>query len=166
MAENTYFMGNFALPSTTNPAASAVTVAANVQLQLYVPSGHTYCIVEYGISFAAAPSGATVTLRQTGTGSGLTTACMTPTPMNAGAPASSTTTGTTTTTSGFMNSSTAVAPAATVGQVFDAQVLSANTYIKQYPLGREPVAPASTAIQVVVTAGVVTTAYCYIIWRE
>jgi hypothetical protein len=163
MAENLYFVGNFALPSTTNPTAAATVSAVSVQLQLAVASGHQYCLVEYGISFAAAPTGALITLRSTNTASTLSTACMTPTPYNnANAPASSTTTTTATTAFG----TAAVAPAATVNQVFDAQVLSTNTYIKQFPLAREPVLLASDFLQIVLTAGLVTTCYCYFIWRE
>jgi hypothetical protein len=165
MSENLYFVGNFALPSTANPTAAATTVAVNVQLQLSVPSGRQFTLVEYGISFAAAPAGALITLRSTSTAATLGTACMTPTPYsNPNAPASSTTT--TTATTAFASSSTAVPPAATVNMVYDAQVLSTNTYIKQFPLAREPMILASDFLQLVVTAGAISTAYCYYIWRE
>lgn len=51
--------------------------------------------------------------------------------------------------------------------MYDMQVLSSNTYIKQFPLAREPVVPVSGFLQLVLnvpTAAV--TCYAYIIWRE
>ena len=83
---------------------------------------------------------------------------------NPNAPASLTTT--TTATTAFASSSTAVAPAATVNAIFDAQVLSTNTYIKQFPMAREPTVLQADFLQLVVTAGAISTAYAYFIWRE
>ena len=70
------------------------------------------------------------------------------------------------TTATFANSSTAVPPAATTNKIFDAQILSSNTYVKQFPLAREPAVAISTYLQLVVTAGIIATATCYFIWRE
>jgi hypothetical protein len=152
------------LASAVNPAPATVTSAVNVQLQLAAVSVQL-CVVEYGISFASPPSGAAITLRTSATGQTLTTACMTPdTFSNPNAPASLTTT--TTSTSAFMNNATAVAPATTALALLDAQLLSTNTYIKQFPLGREPTVAAGDFLQIVVTAGVATTCYAYFIWRE
>jgi hypothetical protein len=58
----------------------------------------------------------------------------------------------------------------TVQQLFDQQLLTTNTYVKQFPLAREPVFGASAtqeflnlAVMVPTTA---VTAFCYIVWRE
>lgn len=164
MAENLHFVGNFALPTTANPVAAPTTVAVNVQLQLAVITKQ-YCLVEYGISFASAPAGALLTLRSTSAAATLGTACMTPVPYtNPNCPASLTTT--TTSTTAFASSSTAVPPAATVNAIYDAQLLTTSTYIKQFPLGREPCILQADFLQLVVTAGAVSTAYAYFIWRE
>lgn len=162
--EDLYFVGNFAtLASAINPVAAPTTVAVNVQLQLAAITKNL-CIVEYGISFATAPAGALVTFREAASAATLT-ACMTPTLYsNPNAPASLTTT--TTTTTAFNSTSTAVSPATSAASIFDAQLLSTNTYVKQFPLGREPTILAGDFAQIVVTAGAISTAYAYFIWRE
>lgn len=164
MPEYLHFVANCALPTTANPTAQPTTVAVNVQLQLAAITKQ-FCITEYGISLSGSPAAAAITLRSTSAAATLGTACMTPTPYsNPDAPASLTTT--TTATTCFASSSTAVPPAATVNAMFDMQLLTTNTYVKQFPLGREPMVKAGNFLQLVVTAGVIGTAYCYFIWRE
>lgn len=50
---------------------------------------------------------------------------------------------------------------------FDIQLIAPTTgYVKQWPLGREPVVPVSRFLRVRVTAGVTVNAYIYVIWSE
>jgi hypothetical protein len=170
MAENLFIMGNYATPSTTNPTPSTTTAAVNIQLQLATPATKQLSLVEYGISFSGSPSAIPITLRVTGTSSSALTTAGTILPYNnmssTGAAVVASVLTSSTTACAFMNSGTAVAPAATVSTVLDAQLLTTNTYVKQFPLAREPEVPVSSFLQLVVTAGTAATAYCYFIWRE
>ena len=50
----------------------------------------------------------------------------------------------------------------TATRVFDAELVApTNQYIKQFPLGREPVMNVGTSVRVRVTAGSAVNAYCY-----
>jgi hypothetical protein len=40
------------------------------------------------------------------------------------------------------------------------------SYVKQFPLGREPVVPSSKFLRMRVTAPVAVNAYCFIVWEE
>ena len=48
--------------------------------------------------------------------------------------------------------------------MFDVQFIApTNQYVKQFPLGREPVVDAVSALRIRVTAGAAVNAYCYVI---
>jgi hypothetical protein len=48
--------------------------------------------------------------------------------------------------------------------MFDVQLLApTNQYIKQFPLGREPMVNAISALRIRVTAGAAVNAYCYVV---
>ena len=50
----------------------------------------------------------------------------------------------------------------TASRVFDAQLVApTNQYVKQFPLGREPVVNVGTSMRIRVTAGAAVNAYCY-----
>lgn len=52
----------------------------------------------------------------------------------------------------------------TATRVFDAQLVApTNQYIKQFPLGREPMFKASEFLRIRVTAGTAVNAYCYVV---
>lgn len=52
----------------------------------------------------------------------------------------------------------------TASRVFDAQLVApTNQYVKQFPLGREPVIAISKYARVRVTAGAAVNAYCYMV---
>ncbi len=52
----------------------------------------------------------------------------------------------------------------TVSRMFDAQLVApTNQYIKQFPLGREPILKAGQFTRIRVTAGAAVNAYCYMI---
>jgi hypothetical protein len=142
-------------------------------LQLATPASGTrqYSIVEYGLSMTGVPSGATLTLRTTSTAATLGTAgvilpyasAMPYANLPSLAPVS-------TTTSAYQSAGATIAPAATVNAVYDAQILSTNTYIKQFPLAREPIVGVpGTQEFCQIVLNVPTTAVtvlCYIVWRE
>jgi hypothetical protein len=172
MSENLYVLYNCATPTTASVAPSTLPAAASVLLQVEVPVTRQIAVVEYGFSCSGAPAAIPIDLRVTTTAATLATAGTIYPYSNYDAPTSlcpSATTG-----CAFINSSTAVAPAATVHQIFDAQLLTTNTYIKQFPLAREPMAGNPTGnqtgaiqyVQLVCTAGVAATCLCYIVWRE
>lgn len=51
----------------------------------------------------------------------------------------------------------------TTSRMFDAQLIApTNQYVKQFPLGREPILKAGQFTKVRVTAGAAVNAYCYI----
>ncbi len=52
----------------------------------------------------------------------------------------------------------------TTSRVFDAQLVApTNQYVKQFPLGREPILKAGQFARIRVTAGAAVNAYCYMI---
>jgi hypothetical protein len=170
MAENLYFMGSgyTALSGIEASNATAQTTGTagtvSVLLQVGTPSTRQISIVEYGISLSGSPAGASVMLRSCAT-SGVTVTAGIITPYsNPGAPTALCTSSTT--TSGYTTAATA-APANAATAVYDMQLLTTNTYIKQFPLAREPVVAVSNWLMLCVsvpTAAV--TQYSYIIWRE
>jgi hypothetical protein len=163
--ENLFFMGNgySAALTTANPTAqtSGTAGTASVLLQLATPSTKQITVVEYGLSMTGSPSGATLSLRNTS--ATITGTAGIITSYNIAGPATVLTSSTT----ACCYSTAATAPTGTVAETYDMQILSSNTYIKQFPLGREPTVPVSGFLQVVIN--VPTTAvncYCYVIWRE
>lgn len=175
MAENLYYMGNgySALTkltgsvSTNLVAATSVVGAFQPLLQLSTPSTRQISLVEYGISMSGSPAGAELLLISTNA------ACAT-TGAVAGIIAPYTNTGgvpTALCTSGTSNSCYYTAANAgstgTVEGVYDQQLLTTNTYVKQFPLAREPIVNVSNFLTISVM--VPTTAvncFCYVIWRE
>src|ERR1700722_6581945 len=172
MSENLYIMGNFAAPSTTAPAPVSYGTAGSpfVMLQVATPASGTrqFSIVEYGVSMTGVPSGASLLLRQTPTAATLGTAGTILPYSNMNAPTSLAPSATG--TSAWQSAGATIAPAGTSGMVYDAQILSTNTYIKQFPLAREPQVGTSGTqefCQIVLTVPTTAvTVTCYIIWRE
>jgi hypothetical protein len=172
MSEILYSMGNFAAPSTLSPPPVSTGTAGSpsVMLQLATPASGTrqFSIVEYGVSMTGAPAGANLILRVTPTAATLGTAGTILPYSNVAAPASLAPSAVA--TSAWNSTGSTVAPAGTSSMVFDAQLLTTNTYIKQFPLGREPVVGVSGTqefCQIVVNVPTTAvTMLCYIIWRE
>lgn len=164
--ENIYVTYNSAMPTTSLPTKQPTGVAANTLLQIQVPSTDQFCIVEYGIDFDGNPAAIQVNLVQTNAGATMSTATVAAGLMplsNPGAPASQAVIGATTNT-GFATGT--ITPTGTTVVVFDSRVLSTNSFIKQWPLGREPVAAVSTFIQLRVLGAASVGATCYVVWRE
>jgi hypothetical protein len=166
MAENLYQMGNYGALTTGMPAKQTTAAATNVMLQIATPSTRQFCIVEYGISFDGSPSAIQVSFRQTSAATTFGTQTVPPviTSLTPGAPASLGTLSTT--TCAYNQAGTALTPVTGTVAPFDNQILSSNTYIKQWPLAREPAVAVSSFLQIVVLAASAVNATCYVIWRE
>jgi hypothetical protein len=156
-------------PAPTTAAQVPVTTGNTIKTMLQVASSATkpFIIVEWGVSFdgsaAATPIkcelvetdvAATVTAHVT---AGLVKldgeALAGGDPVTNLLPVGTTSTGYTATGEGTI----------TASRMLDAQLVApTNQYIKQFPLGREPVVQVSKFARVRVTAGTAVNAYCYI----
>lgn len=155
-------------PMPTTAAQAVVTTGAviktmlQVKLGAAVPKGR---IIEWGISFdgSAAATPIKCELLETGTVFATVTAHAATGIVKFGDPndvdpstsifeVGTSATGYTATAEGSI----------TATRVFDAQLVApTNQYIKQFPLGREPVMNVGTSIRIRVTAGAAVNAYCY-----
>jgi len=160
-------------PSPTTAAQVPVTTGTAIKTLLQIASSATkpLQVVEWGISFdgSAAAAGIKCELMETGTVAATVTAHVTAgivrldaeaiaggDPVTNLLPVSTTATGYTATGEGTI----------TVSRVFDAQLVQpTNQYIKQFPLGLEPVIAVSSFLRVRVTAAAAVNAYCYVTVR-
>lgn len=163
-----YLIHNGPMPTTA--AVAAVTTGTAIKTLLQVKAGATIVakIVEWGISFdgfaAAAPI--KVELIETDVAATVTASVandihkLDAAALSGGDPTTALiAVGTTSTgyTASGEGSITAV-------RVFDVQFIApTNQYVKQFPLGREPVIQISKFARIRVTAGAAVNAYCYMI---
>lgn len=166
MAENIYQAWNGHQGTTAAMAPVTTGVAIKTLMQLAPPSGRNIAVVEWGISFDGAPAAIKCELVDTGTVFATVTAYTSAAAditnvTNPGQQASQLTIGTG--ASGFTASAEGTV---TVNELYDYQLLSTNTYVKQWPLGREPMIKAGDALRIRVTAATAVNAICYITWRE
>lgn len=161
---NLYIAYSSAVPTTASQAVTATGTAIKTLLQVATPSTENLKIVEWGISFdgSAAATPLICELIQTDVaatgGTSLTPTVFSPD----NAPASLCVGGTGATCFGPSAEGTITAT-----RVFDAQLVApTNQYVKQYPLGREPLVPVSKFLRVRVKAGTTVNAIAYIIWEE
>jgi len=152
-----YIAYNAAVPTTAAMSPVATGTSIKTLLQLTAPSTRQLLILEWGISFDGNPSAIKTELINTTTVAGGTPTAVTPSVLTPGGPPSLA-------TAGFSPSSEGSVVATC--RVFDNPVLSANTYVKQWPLGYEPVVDVSQVVRIRVTAAVTVNALCYIAWRE
>lgn len=165
-----YLIPNGPMPTTA--AQAVVTTGTSIKTLLQVKASATkpLQIVEWGISFdgAAAAAGIKVELLETDVAATVTaSAAADLTKLDAEALAGGDPTtnlipvGTTSTgyTSSGEGSITAV-------RMFDVQLIQpTNQYVKQFPLGLEPVVQISKFARIRVTAAAAVNAYCYMIVR-
>ena len=160
-------------PSPTTAAQVPVTTGTAIKTLLQIASSATkpLQVVEWGISFdgSAAAAGIKCERMETGTVAATVTAHVTAgivrldaeaiaggDPVTNLLPVSTTATGYTATGEGTI----------TVSRVFDAQLVQpTNQYVKQFPLGLEPVIAVSSFLRVRVTAAAAVNAYCYVTVR-
>lgn len=158
-----YVAYNGAMPTTAALAPVTTGTAIKTMLQLSTPSTRPIRIVEWGVSMDSVPSAVKWELIQTDVAATVTAHVSAGVmPYNdPNAPASLLTLGTTAT--GYTASgegSTATT------RIFDYQLLTTNTYVKQWPLGNEPQLPVSKFLRLRATAAVAVNAVCYVVWAE
>ena len=157
---------NGAMPTTA--AAVAVTTGTSIKtlLQVKLPSGVTGKVVEWGISFdgSAAATPIKVELLETGTVFATVTASVANditrlNPLEQDPTTAYITVGTAAT--GYTASAEG---SITASREMDIQFIPPTAqYVKQFPLGREPIVNAASALRIRVTAGAAVNAYCYVI---
>lgn len=157
-------------PSPTTAAQVPVTTGTSIKTLLQVKASATkpFKVVEWGVSFdgAAAATPIKVELLETDAAATVTAhvaagivkldgeAIATGDPTTNLFPVGTTSTGYTSSGEGTP----------TVSRMFDAQLVApTNQYVKQFPLGREPVVAVSQFLRVRVTAGAAVNAYAYVI---
>jgi hypothetical protein len=152
--------------TTVAMLGTSYTTGTKTAIQLSTPSTGQIRIVEWGVSFNGSAAGVpgVCELVQSGTATtGLTThSTTTIQPIGDSTTASRLTMGTGATGYG------AVAPqSATPDKTFDAQfVAPTSQYVKQWPLGREPVVIASKNCQLRINTAATLTAVAYIVYEE
>lgn len=167
MAHNIYIAYNAARPTTAKiqPVTTGTSIAT--LLQIASPSTTQLTILEWGISFdgSAAATPISVSLLSTKTVAATVTAHVAAGIQkyrNPNSPASLVTLGTS--ASGY----TATAEGTITDTiVYDAQQIApTNQYVKQFPLGREPVLQVSEFLRIRVHAPAAVNALCYVVWEE
>lgn len=171
MAEKLFSISNSTAATTAAPVSQPTGTAIRTMLQIEAGSANKINIVEWGISLdgSAAATPIKVELFGTTVAATMSTATVSGDVFSYSDPveASNITLGGTTHT-GF---ATAAVTEGTVAnyRLFDLQLVAPTAqYVKQFPLGREPVVAVGTGkfVRVRVTAGASVNAYIYVIWSE
>jgi len=152
-------------PSPTTASQVAVTTGTNIKtlLQVATPSTRQIKVIEWGISFdgSAAATPGIVELCTTDVAASVTSL----TPTLWGDP-----NGTASLCVGGASATGYTASAEgsiTAIRMFDAQhIAPTNQYVKQFPLGREPMVAVSRFLRVRVKFSAAINALCYIVWEE
>lgn len=163
-----YLIANGPMPTTAAQAVVTTGTSIKTLLQVKASATATFKIVEWGISFdgSAAATPIKVELLETDVAATVTaSAAADIVKYNAEAlsggdpttnlfPVGTTSTGYTSTSEGSI----------TAVREFDVQLVApTNQYVKQFPLGREPVVQISKFARIRVTAGAAVNAYCYMV---
>lgn len=163
MAGKLYKAANGAMPTTAAFVPVTTGTAIKTLLQIATPTTDQLRIVAWGIELDGSPSAIKCELIQTDVAATVTAhvAAGVQPYDDPNAPASNMTLGTAAT--GY----TATAEGTiTATRQFDELLMSANTYVREWSLGREPVVPISKFLRVRVTAAVAVNAWTWIIWEE
>jgi hypothetical protein len=161
-----YFIANGPMPTTA--AQVPVTTGTAIKTLLQIRPFNLVKIVEWGISFdgSAAATPIKCELLETGTVFGTVTASadVDVTKYSSVADiAAVSVAGLTLGTSGTGYTCTSEGSITAV-RMFDAQLIApTNQYVKQFPLGREPIVSIGAAGRIRVTAGAAVNAYCYMV---
>ena len=163
-----YLIANGPMPTTAAQAVVTTGTAIKTLLQVKASATNTFKIKEWGISFdgSAAATPIKCELLETDVAATVTaSAAADITKFDAAAlsggdpttnllPVGTTSTGYTATGEGTI----------TAVRMFDVQLIApTNQYVKQFPLGLEPVIQVSKFARIRVTAGAAVNAYCYMI---
>lgn len=162
--ENLYIAYNGAMITTAQLTAVTTGTSIKTMLQILPPSTQDIRVVEWGCSMDGSPAAVGWELLTTGTVAGTVTAHVAAgvQPFNdpnihaSNVTLSTSATGYTCTSEGSI----------TTTRMGDFQLLSTNTYIKQFPLGREFRVKAADVLRVRVKASVAVNAVCYVVWKE
>jgi hypothetical protein len=153
-------------PMPTTAAQAVVTTGTAIKTLLQLKPFNICRIVEWGISFdgSSADTPIKCELLDTGTVFGTVTASADAdiTKMEGTAQAVASVAGLTLGTSATGYTCTSEGAITSV-RMFDAQLVApTNQYIKQFPLGKEPICIIGNAVRIRVTAGTAVNAYCYL----
>lgn len=155
------------MPTTAAQAVVTTGTAIKTMLQVKLGTQNKGKVVEWGISFDGSAAAAPIKceLLETGTVFATVTASASADIIKFGDPND-----VDPTTSNFILTTTGTGYTAsaegsiTAVRMFDVQLIApTNQYVKQFPLGREPVINVSTSLRVRVTAAAAVNAYCYMI---
>lgn len=169
-----YFVANGPMPTTAAQAVvtTGAVIKTMLQLKLGGSTNQTGKVVEWGISFdgSAAATPIKVELLTTGTIAATITEFVVADIINLTDPNAGAVTDDfplALTAAGDESGYTATAEGSIVAtRMFDVQLIApTNQYVKQFPLGREPMWKNSEFLRVRVTAGSAVNAYCYIIFE-
>lgn len=162
-----YLIGNGPMVTTAAPVSVTTGTAIKTLMQLKTGTQNKMKIVEWGISFdgAAAATPIKCELVETGTVFGTVTAYVAndiqklSEPNDIDPTTSNIVVGTS--ASGY---TCTIEGSTTATRMFDMQLIApTNQYIKQWPLGREPLVNVGAALRIRVTAGTAVNAYCYVV---
>lgn len=159
-----YWAANAPMPTTAATLGVTTGTAIKTLLQIATPASRAFRVVEWGISFDGSPNAIKCELVETGAINATVTAHVAAGVQpysDPNAPASLATLGTAAT--GYTGSAEGTIVAT---RTADVQYLSTNTYVKQWPLGREFEVAISRFLRVRVTAAAAVNATCYVMWEE
>ena len=157
---------NGAMPTTAAPVKVTTGTAIKTMLQVKLNSGVTGKVIEWGISFdgSAAATPIACELLETGTVFGTVTATATNDITRLNPLEQDPTTGLITVGTSATGYTCTSEGSITATREFDYQLIApTNQYVKPFPLGREPIINAASALRIRVTAGTAVNAYCYVI---
>lgn len=161
-----YLFANGASPTTAAQVVVTTGTTIKTLLQMKGVTAVQFKVVEWGISFdgSAAATPIKCELLETGTVFATVTAAVAADIVkydNPNNPTSTTYFSVGTAATGY----TATAEGTiTASRMFDVQLVApTNQYVKQFPLGREPMVNADSALRIRTTAGTAVNAYCYVI---
>lgn len=165
MAESLWLVQNAVRPTTAAPVKQPTGTAIRTMLQIATATTSGVYVVEWGISFdgSAAATPIEVELFGTTVAATMSTALAAADVQNMSAASTAAPLQYGTTLSAF---ATAAVTEGTVANYrpFDTQLIAPTSqYVKQFPLGREPYAAASTFIRVRVTAAASVNCKTYVI---
>lgn len=161
-----YLIANGASPTTAAQVVVTTGTAIKTMLQVKGVTGVQFKIKEWGISFdgSAAATPIKCELLETGTVFATVTAHVAAGLVkfdNPNNPTSTTYFEVGTAATGYTGSAEG---SITASRMFDVQLIApTNQYVKQFPLGLEPMIDAVSALRIRVTAGAAVNAYCYVL---
>lgn len=162
-----YLIANGPMPTTAAQAVVTTGTAIKTMLQVKLGTQNKGKVVEWGISFDGSAAAAPIKceLLETGAVFATVTASASADIVKFGDPND-----VDPTTSNFILTTTGTGYTAsaegtiTAVRMLDAQLIApTNQYVKQFPLGREPVINVSSSLRIRVTAAAAVNAYCYVV---